>query len=1136
MSSLRLALAASLAEAQRNGASGGISRGSKGERKRKRKAAEMTRSEQSPAKGAAHRQGGQDENATEPGSAPRISEPSSRTASSDGEMTVTGPNDSEVSPPRMIQPSEDEDISRWRSLQKGRLKVGKRPLSPNGMKTASKAVDLAVAVEPVKATKSPRSSPPRHDKEASPSAEERQQEPEENGAPDSITNEEVEVPAGATTPPEEEAAADEIMDEVVEESGTEASEKSEERCEEGGDGGKEGKTAAAPVAGSSDASAGNDDGDLEVEHATSSEEDVKDFLSPDAPASPGKGAMTSNDVSGTRPSRKRARSVSSTGAADLGTRGRRTETPGSTKGTAIVRNGEVQSSGALESASAAVEAGESLTPGVVVDRQDNSSSPEPKRFRSAQAPEGSEAKASDTNGEAPDDVALSAPEKDLEGDGSSEKLEKEASEGAPENHQRPTADDSLVRHDAKGVESPKAGSSEDFSSNSLSDRVPDDFATEDASDTRMTDSESSETSQAESVTSPGASSVSNEAKLTMHLEGAKKRSQENAAPLTPGLRIDLGSISSATEGRSAAAGVASPPRANQAENLSSLSSTPTSSMLSPGSTTPRTSRAAAIAAKTRISSQSDPKRGAKGDAKEAQTAEVQKDLPKSDSPPGTKRRSRKRKKETCWVACDACGKWRRLLLTDEEKQQLPELWYCRLNASDPRRSTCDAPEEDDSQAKSRDLGMNSRLQASLAAANPDSISSADLQTEVVPQEAGEGDGTAGRSGDVKTRNQGVSATNVKWVACDKCSKWRMVPSFVDTAALPDKWYCSMNAWDPSRADCGVPEDDESTVGSWYSRFVQTQKSSTTATKRKSGRPPKNKGASSGGKAATGQDQLCHGGTTPSELSTRNRSGGAVVPSVRYNGNGHGGAASPAKPGKEEKKKEISNWVQCEKCKKWRRLQAGMEPEKLPERWFCHMNYWDSLRNHCAAPQEKEETTASVRNRQGGITNNIMSTGPRSRSLSYREIIFGSDGRVRAAFAGRGGAHISSMFMIEGINESGLGRETTAYDCTSLYVIPKAKPKKGGRKAAAQSASSKAQNGPSDSGSCSDASSSIQGPRGMSSKAEKPSPPPGALPGVGAFLKTQLLPSPAQLERIQKSEGLSGPLKLKKPWKRVQMRV
>ena len=70
---------------------------------------------------------------------------------------------------------------------------------------------------------------------------------------------------------------------------------------------------------------------------------------------------------------------------------------------------------------------------------------------------------------------------------------------------------------------------------------------------------------------------------------------------------------------------------------------------------------------------------------------------------GRKMRSRSKKRnrekvlprhETMWVACDRCGKWRRLppgvTLSEDEANAR---WRCEQNVGDPERRSCDAPEE-----------------------------------------------------------------------------------------------------------------------------------------------------------------------------------------------------------------------------------------------------------------------------------------------------------------------------------------------------------------------------------------------------------------------------------------------------------
>jgi CW-type Zinc Finger len=50
----------------------------------------------------------------------------------------------------------------------------------------------------------------------------------------------------------------------------------------------------------------------------------------------------------------------------------------------------------------------------------------------------------------------------------------------------------------------------------------------------------------------------------------------------------------------------------------------------------------------------------------------------------------------------------------------------------------------------------------------------------------------------------------------------------------------------------------------------------------------------------------------------------------------------------------STWVECDKCKKWRRLRGVVDEKKLPSKWYCSMNKNDPERARCSAPEEEYE--------------------------------------------------------------------------------------------------------------------------------------------------------------------------------------
>ncbi|KAL6100931.1 morc3 [Pungitius sinensis] len=48
------------------------------------------------------------------------------------------------------------------------------------------------------------------------------------------------------------------------------------------------------------------------------------------------------------------------------------------------------------------------------------------------------------------------------------------------------------------------------------------------------------------------------------------------------------------------------------------------------------------------------------------------------------------------------------------------------------------------------------------------------------------------------------------------------------------------------------------------------------------------------------------------------------------------------------------WVQCDQCLRWRKLPDGIDCDKLPEKWFCHMNPDPQFRS-CQVEEEAEDS-------------------------------------------------------------------------------------------------------------------------------------------------------------------------------------
>ncbi|XP_036428173.1 MORC family CW-type zinc finger protein 3a [Colossoma macropomum] len=54
------------------------------------------------------------------------------------------------------------------------------------------------------------------------------------------------------------------------------------------------------------------------------------------------------------------------------------------------------------------------------------------------------------------------------------------------------------------------------------------------------------------------------------------------------------------------------------------------------------------------------------------------------------------------------------------------------------------------------------------------------------------------------------------------------------------------------------------------------------------------------------------------------------------------------------KRPDQNWAQCDGCLKWRKLPDGIDTDKLPDKWFCHLNPDPQFRS-CTAEEEREDS-------------------------------------------------------------------------------------------------------------------------------------------------------------------------------------
>lgn len=208
----------------------------------------------------------------------------------------------------------------------------------------------------------------------------------------------------------------------------------------------------------------------------------------------------------------------------------------------------------------------------------------------------------------------------------------------------------------------------------------------------------------------------------------------------------------------------------------------------------------------------------------------------------------------------------------------------------------------------------------------------------------------------KQKGRGVDDGNVepradeaKWVQCDECKKWRIVPKEVDLDAMPEKWYCTMNTWNKALASCAVPEE---VVEAKRDRSVKRTSgtiSADTAGVAVSGTPATKKLKSN--KQATVPDEKAvdtSAKTTDAIALDKVKSGKQVKKTEKDS------KKRKLKLKLKEKYGEVK-WVQCEDvhCGKWRVVPLSIDFDLLPSVWYCHLNTWSPELASCNATNPPE---------------------------------------------------------------------------------------------------------------------------------------------------------------------------------------
>lgn len=287
--------------------------------------------------------------------------------------------------------------------------------------------------------------------------------------------------------------------------------------------------------------------------------------------------------------------------------------------------------------------------------------------------------------------------------------------------------------------------------------------------------------------------------------------------------------------------------------------------------------------------------------------------------------------------------------------------------------------------------------------------------------------------EVDVGGESDASNEPKWVQCDSCTKWRILPLGIGDSSLPNKWYCHMNVYDPKRSSCSAPEQSlkealmerkkarkrakrlERVEGESIPEDLKIEKQPIPATPVSSPKPTKvvksvskvkevveNKKAT----PATSEDQSHvsdSGSDTQKEEKKKGKKGkiseALLAPEIseaaadsKKTGRKRGRPArnqpsSTPLTSQESRDEDNVEWVQCEKCEKWRKLPPDISADELPDTWYCSMNTWNPASASCQAAEDK---TDSQHHEIGTSEWQLRQT--HAGKYSYRQLIFGTGAR------------------------------------------------------------------------------------------------------------------------------------------------
>ena len=349
-------------------------------------------------------------------------------------------------------------------------------------------------------------------------------------------------------------------------------------------------------------------------------------------------------------------------------------------------------------------------------------------------------------------------------------------------------------------------------------------------------------------------------------------------------------------------------------------------------TAARSGRRAAQAAKEKINGKNDTP-GMEGKKKKKRRRKEGKESDEEESETSEDDRQ--------WVQCDSCGKWR-ILPSSVKVSSLPKHWYCSMNEYDPKRNSCDAPEQTPKQvAKERKRAKKRAKRMEQA------------ELEAIPEES-------------RKEQKGRAETAKEPVSIPLSGPGTKEVSSKDSANSVGE---SNNKSKRPSPVASVGSQEEPRPSDSGSESQKEEKKPMSGKKSKVQEKPQEKSQEGAEESEALNDSTAEP-PKPKPGRRRGRPRNVNQPSGR-------GSA-------QENRDEGDNveWVQCEKCDKWRKLPPHICADELPDVWYCSLNTWNADSASCESPEDKADALHQDVGSGNGVPGN-------PGKFSYRGLIFGT---------------------------------------------------------------------------------------------------------------------------------------------------